>query len=703
MHSDLTRWHRGYQCDCQLWHMYSCVQGASTIRVPVARYHSSHTRLGPRNQGVPMPPSPQTVQADDMPDAQRGQLTNDSTTEHAALPAGPQTPAILLAATPSVQQQSAENRPTAVASAMPQTSVLMQQTATPKLLTTGAAPPGLQCNPSTALPMPPVISAVRHHLPPSPPRAILRNAGTTANMPKQKVSAHVSAHDSTSNTVRQEEDQNFLACKLDKLFHPKLLVKMDKSSLMRLCARCVLWFYDGVYIDTSLLACLKTVSKRQGCEDGRNENADLHEANYKPVGLGNSSQSKSQGMEWLQSHCPDVHELVQKSPIMTAATPNLKTSEGADARFLKLDATQSSLKNKKGYKGFFKVLKAVFVDIVTLHVLREHKMPPPSGFGMRMHKTGKPESDVPWNWSVLIQSSDPQCHPLTLQATAALYACITSGLNQNQAPTNWFIFMRDQTQDDGSNPVKITTDLPSMGLSVLATSTRRHAAEKASPAAALQPATGMCPPRRKRVANALPGETPALKRTRSDAPATVLEQYEKLVSLPTNKPLTEFKNSLPVTLYNVDFRRCAPGGWINDNIINAMAIVLQRQNFASVQEDPSTPVRWLVSSQFLEALLWQRGRFDYDSVQTHRRQRGRQTEGKTYLDIYYNRLENINQMIAPINFQQAHWGTAVVDFNWATQKPKVTIMDSLGSMRSKSKADPCLNTLIYRKSSGTLM
>eukprot|EP00892_Ulva_mutabilis_P012867 jgi/Ulvmu1/9953/UM059_0001.1 len=232
-------------------------QGASTIRVPVARYHSSHTRLGPRHQGVPMPPSPQTVQADDMPDAQRGQLTNDSTTEHAALPAGPQTPAILLAATPSVQQQSAENRPTAVASAMPQTSMLIQQTATPKLLTTGAAPPGLQCNPSTALPMPPVISAVRHHLPPSPPRAILRNAGTTANMPKQKVSAHVSAHESTSDTVRQEEDQNFLACKLDKLFHPKLLVKMDKSSLMRLCARCVLWFYDGVYIDTSLLACLK--------------------------------------------------------------------------------------------------------------------------------------------------------------------------------------------------------------------------------------------------------------------------------------------------------------------------------------------------------------------------------------------------------------------------------------------------------------
>eukprot|EP00892_Ulva_mutabilis_P009631 jgi/Ulvmu1/703/UM010_0075.1 len=63
--------------------------------------------------------------------------------------------------------------------------------------------------------------------------------------------------------------------------------------------------------------------------------------------------------------------------------------------------------------------------------------------------------------------------------------------------------------------------------------------------------------------------------SRRDAPVTVLEQYDKLVKCAHHKSREHFMNPLSFTLHKVGFRMCAPGEWINDNIITPIANLLQ--------------------------------------------------------------------------------------------------------------------------------
>ena len=308
------------------------------------------------------------------------------------------------------------------------------------------------------------------------------------------LSAHASLAD---DTVRAEEDANLQNAKLESLFATKQIAAMSKADLCYLAARCLGWLYDSVDLDEWLLHRLPAVP------DG----APRHQtARYTPVGLGNSSQSKCKGLVWLQSAHPDLSKEVLSSAALLAAKPCLKSSCGEGQKppsaFLSV-VKCGAFHNSAGLKPFMKVIKEAFVDVAILHVVRSRNDSPPVGFGMRMHQTDDPSSEVAWSWDKVLEACPEEFAPLTFRASCGLWAWLTSGTDANSTPTSWYSLMRSQVLGTAQGPVKVCTPLLNH-VSVMVTSTHRHRpqAEAAHEGELCKPAI------RKRVANALPGDMP---------------------------------------------------------------------------------------------------------------------------------------------------------------------------------------------------
>ena len=145
-------------------------------------------------------------------------------------------------------------------------------------------------------------------------------------------------------------------------------------------------------------------------------------------------------------------------------------------------------------------------------------------------------------------------------------------------------------------------------------------------------------------------------------------------------------------LCKVDFQTCAPGAWLNDKIINTMAALLQvclssatvtcftrqfvvmpisvqwttlkhghgvvqNHNMVCLQSGISAPRRWLFNSHFLTQLFFVGG-FSFERVKTWRRERrlkGCDGDGVHPLFELYGRLRLLDQVVVPVNYDNAHW------------------------------------------------
>ena len=389
-------------------------QGATTIRIPVARYHSSHGPLGPRPIAV-APAQGEHVE----PHAEAPLPPTEALHAEAPLP-------------PSEAGAGADVAQDVV----------------------GTAPHGADVIPSTS------AEAVRCNPPPTV-ECIARPAPAPVYAQREQ-----DGRASTStDAVKGEEDHNLTNAKLETLFS-KTMVSMTKADLCSLAVRSFSWLYVGVVIDEWLLCHLPA------CD------VPLQTATYRAIGLGHSSQSKCKGLAWLETTHPELSKAVLASDEIMAATPSLKKVRGEaekpPSEFLSV-RKGGAFHNSGGLRPYMKVIKEAFVDVAIFHALRVCDGQPPPGFGMRMHKSNDASGDVAWSWNIVVKSCPPEGQPLTFVASCYLWAWLTSGVASTGRSISWYTFMRAKVLPRPHDvPLVVTTPLED-NISVRLSTTTRHA------------------------------------------------------------------------------------------------------------------------------------------------------------------------------------------------------------------------------------
>lgn len=456
----------------------SCLrlQGSTTIRVPVARYHATHSPLGPR-PGAALPDTDQRA---------RGATHSEA----------PSRPSKATAAVDEAERAGVLAPPGAHVAPCSRAGAV-------KCTTAAAAHPA----PPLA---PPGHAQPEHADDASGPAAGPSGPSSTEDV--QPVRAHASP---PSDIVRGTEDDNLQGAKFETLFSQRIKC-MSKADVCSLAVRSLSWLYAGVDIDDWLL---RHLSARDG---------PLQTARYRAVGLGNSSQSKCKGLAWLETTHPDLSKAVLASEEMMAARPCLKTRHGVGEKppseFLTV-VKGGAFHNSGGMRPYMKVLKEAFVDVAIFHASRVQDAPPPPEFGMRMHQTSDASVDVTWSWDRVVHACPAEACPQTFAASCYLWAWLASRPAASGQPTSWFAFMRTQVLDSPhAVPVVVTTHL-SDNISVRFSTTHRHARHRS--AAARRGDTCTCTSaRRTLAADALLEATDRpLKRARSSRNAVLANTY----------------------------------------------------------------------------------------------------------------------------------------------------------------------------------
>ena len=170
---------------------------------------------------------------------------------------------------------------------------------------------------------------------------------------------------------------------------------------------------------------------------------------YKPMGLGGSSSSHPHAIKWLKQTDPIAFKAMESSSEYSMAMPILKKvlppGRRAHAHFLKMSKV-GEFQNTGGLRAFVKILRAAFIDILILHVLRTGNTTPPEGYGLRMHNTDAPDSAVPWNWSLLLRLVPSGCdmEQPSFEVSARLWATLLTGCDSSGIHWSWVSFLSAQ-------------------------------------------------------------------------------------------------------------------------------------------------------------------------------------------------------------------------------------------------------------------
>ena len=177
---------------------------------------------------------------------------------------------------------------------------------------------------------------------------------------------------------------------------------------------------------------------------------------YKAIGLGGSSSSHPHAIKWLKKVSPPHAEAMELSLEYCKAMPCLKKKlppgRLASADFLKMSRV-GQFQNTGGLRDFVKVLRAAFIDILTLHVLRTAEADPPEGYGCSMHKT---VSDVKWDWSLLACLIPSSCDAerSSFEVSSMLWATLLTGVDNRGNHWSWVAWLSAQVLSNPAEPLE---------------------------------------------------------------------------------------------------------------------------------------------------------------------------------------------------------------------------------------------------------
>ena len=202
---------------------------------------------------------------------------------------------------------------------------------------------------------------------------------------------------------------------------------------------------------------------------------------YMAIGLGGSGSSHPHAIKWLKKVSPPHAEAMELSLEYCKAMPCLKKrlppGRLASADFLKMSRV-GQFQNTGGLRDFVKVLRAAFVDILTLHVLRTAEADPPEGYGCSMHQTGSPGSGVKWDWSLLTCLIPSTCDAerSSFEVSSMLWAALLTGVDNWDKRWSWVAWLSAQVLSNPAQPLKgrhLRHDL-GCGTSITVLPTDRH-------------------------------------------------------------------------------------------------------------------------------------------------------------------------------------------------------------------------------------
>jgi hypothetical protein len=278
------------------------------------------------------------------------------------------------------------------------------------------------------------------------------------------------------------EDEALKSCGLFvELNTPSKLMKLPLDRLVTLCVRSFWMVYAPIVIT---------------CEGEMRS--------YRPIGLGGSAMSRPKALAWFK----DNHQRLHDSIISTAEYKVANSKECLKPLPCGLFA------NGRGCREFVKVARALFVDVMALHCLRQERGDP-AALGLRMTK-----GSGSFDWSALEILIPPRFDRMSVTGTAALWAHLTTGncvtlhssSENSHGQVTWFQFIAYQLRE--FLPVQLSKDAHHQSFTVA--SKRRHCSVSGQSGATVSAQPEQAP-RRKRVGSCLPPEEPSRKSVRTNA------------------------------------------------------------------------------------------------------------------------------------------------------------------------------------------
>ena len=317
----------------------------------------------------------------------------------------------------------------------------------------------------------------------APPPPATPNPAQAAPPPAAPNTAHAVQPTTVANAdAFSAEDEALKSCGLFvELNTPSKLMKLPLDRLVTLCVRSFWMVYAPIVIT---------------CEGEMRS--------YRPIGLGGSAMSRPKALAWFK----DNHQRLHDSIISTAEYKVANSKECLKPLPCGLFA------NGRGCREFVKVARALFVDVMALHCLRQERGDP-AALGLRMTK-----GSGSFDWSALEILIPPRFDRMSVTGTAALWAHLTTGncvtlhssSENSHGQVTWFQFIAYQLRE--FLPVQLSKDAHHQSFTVA--SKRRHCSVSGQSGATVSAQPEQAP-RRKRVGSCLPPEEPSRKSVRTNA------------------------------------------------------------------------------------------------------------------------------------------------------------------------------------------
>ena len=174
-----------------------------------------------------------------------------------------------------------------------------------------------------------------------------------------------------------------------------------------------------------------------------------NEITYLPLGLGNSGAALPHAWRALKKELPTLASRLEQCEEFQQGMPVFKASVPCGRRkvadFLHLHKRGSFFVSSALHPSI-KVVRAAFIEVAVLHVLRMANEAPPPEWGWEMHQAGDPGTHVPWDWATVLAKAlpDPDSSLTSFSTSVVLWAELLSGENPAGKCWSWYSWLEAQ-------------------------------------------------------------------------------------------------------------------------------------------------------------------------------------------------------------------------------------------------------------------